>query len=74
MTRETEEEEFLIERYEAEQLGCTARFEVRRVAGMDSENRKIVAAWLRDQARQLLKDGNNYALLYTARLHPDPPG
>ena len=74
MTRETEEEEFLIERYEAEQLGCTAKLEIRRAAGMDAENRQAVAGWLRKQARRLLKDGDNYALLYTARFNPDPPG
>ena len=74
MTRETEEEEFLIERYEAEQLGCTARLDIRRVAGMDADNRQAVARWLHRQASQLLKDGNNYALVYTAKLDPDPPG
>lgn len=74
MTRETEEAEFLIERYKVEQLGCTAKLEIRRVAGMDEDQRAFLVWWLHDQADKILVDGDNYSLMYTARLHPDPPG
>ena len=39
---------------------------------MSSEGRRILAGWLRQQAKHLLKEGHNYAARFRARYRHRP--
>jgi hypothetical protein len=55
----------------AEELGCTARVEVRWASKMSETDRLAVADWLRTTANNLVSEGHNYAALFTASLDPE---
>ena len=47
-----------------------ASIEIRRVTGMTIVGRRIIAAWLREQADKLERDGDKYAATFTAYYNP----